>query len=177
MSPISSHWKNLRSRNERPRGESRCWVCLCAMLCAVSMEETWHSSRSLRSLPPRLIRALALPPICWPDEGSGHRAAYGCRNPTSFSAGHRFKMKVLSPIRILRLPRRGSYRFTSPSDSSLLSASSTIFFSTLLRRDQKGLIERPQSTASQFGPSWNRASDYALAFIGRPLNLWRGMCF
>jgi hypothetical protein len=61
----------------------------------------------------------------------------GCRNPAPFSAGaHDCSMKSLSPIRILRVPQRGSHLSALPSDYSLLSSSSITFFTTLLRRNQ-----------------------------------------
>jgi hypothetical protein len=84
----------------------------------------------------KLFRSLALPQVRWPDEG--RRAAYGCSNPTSLPAGgHRCSMKALSPIRLLRVPpRRGSYLSAWRSDYSLLSASSTTFFSLLFRRNE-----------------------------------------
>ncbi len=83
----------------------------------------------------RLFQSLALPQVRWPDEG--RRAAYGCSNPTSLSAGgHRGSMKALSPIRLLFVPRRGSHLSAWPSDYSLLSASSTTFFMLLFRRNE-----------------------------------------
>jgi hypothetical protein len=45
-------------------------------------------------------------------------------------------MKALSAIRILRVPRRGSHLSASLSDSPLFSASSTISYTTLFRRNQ-----------------------------------------
>jgi hypothetical protein len=45
-------------------------------------------------------------------------------------------MKALSPIRLLRVPRRGSHLSAWPSHYSLLSASSTTFFILLFRRNQ-----------------------------------------
>jgi len=45
-------------------------------------------------------------------------------------------MKALSPIRLLRVPRRGSHLSAWPSHCSLLSASSTTFFILLFRRNE-----------------------------------------
>jgi hypothetical protein len=62
-----------------------------------------------------------------PDEG--HRAAYRCRTPTPLATrGHRGSMNPLSPIRILRVPRRGSHFFALSSNNSLLPASTPYFF-------------------------------------------------
>jgi len=104
-------------------------------LLSPSRLQTTPASRTKRLRHPRLVRALALPQVCWPDEGN--RAAYRCSNPTSLSAGgHRCSMKALSAIRILRVPRRGSHLSALPSDSPLFSASSTISYTTLFRRNQ-----------------------------------------
>ena len=96
---------------------------------------TTAESRTRHLFHRRLVRSLALPPVCWPDEG--HRAAYRCRNPTSLSTrGHRCSMKALSAIRTLHVPRCGSHLSAWPSDRSLLSASATAFFSILFRHNQ-----------------------------------------
>jgi hypothetical protein len=73
--------------------------------------------------------------VRWPDEG--RRAAHRCRNPTPFAAsGQRCSMKAFSPIRLRRVPRRGSHLSAWPSDYSLLFASSTTFFILLFRRNE-----------------------------------------
>jgi hypothetical protein len=105
---------------------------LCFQLLGSSQQP---QNRTKRLLHQRLFRSLALPQVRWPDEG--RRAAYGCRNPTPLSAsGHRGSMKALSPIRLLRVPQRGSHLSAWPSDYSRLSASSTIFFILLFRRNE-----------------------------------------
>ncbi len=96
---------------------------------------TTTANPTKRLLHQRLFRSLALPQVRWPDDG--RRAAYGCSNPTSLSTGgHRCSMKALSPIRVLRVPQRGSHLSAWPSDYFLLSASSTSFFILLFRRNQ-----------------------------------------
>ncbi len=62
------------------------------------------------------------------------RAAYRCRNPTALSThSHRCSMKPLPSTRVLCVPRRGPHLSALPSDRSLLSASSTVFFIILFR--------------------------------------------
>src|SRR5260370_21283295 len=82
-------------------------------LLSPSRRGTTTATRTKRLLHQRLFRSLALPQVRWPDEG--RRAAYGCSNPTSLSAGgHPCSIKPRSPIRLLRLAPRGLPLSASP---------------------------------------------------------------
>ena len=97
---------------------------LCFHLLGSAQQPQTEQNPLLHRCP---VRSLVLPQVCWSDEG--YRAAYRCRNPTALSThGHRCSMKPLSSMRVLCVPRRGSHLSALPSDCSLLSASSTVFF-------------------------------------------------
>src|SRR5258708_5360741 len=67
----------------------------------------------------------------------GHRTAHRCRNPTSFSTtDQRCGMRLLSPTRKLWVLPGAAHLCASPSNRSLLPASSTTVFTILFRRSQ-----------------------------------------
>jgi hypothetical protein len=74
-------------------------------------------------------------------------------------------MKALSPIRILRVLRRGSHLSALPSDYSLLSASSTTFFILLFRSNQ--LLHASSQVVRPGACSW-RTSTPLLPIIEFP---------